>query len=240
MTGRRFRPGLLPTVAVAVLTPSLAALGFWQLDRADQKRRLKSNFESGAETVSLSGEEDIAGLGDLRRYQRIVMEGRFDSGRQFLIDNITDGGAAGYYVLTPFAPAGASTWVVVNRGWVARDFSAAALPDVAIDETPRRLLGRVARLPRPGLELAGAETAQSWPRVVQFPTMVELEEILQRQLAPVSVLLDADADDGFLRRWRPAELGPERHVGYAVQWFALALTLVIIYLIVNLKRSKDD
>jgi len=70
--------------------------------------------------------------------------------------------------------------------------------------------------------------------------MEELAQHLQRELAPVSVLLDAGAEDGYLRRWRPIEFGPDRHIGYAVQWFALALTLLIIYIVVNFRRSKDD
>ncbi|MGD2032747.1 MAG: SURF1 family protein, partial [Gammaproteobacteria bacterium] len=54
------------------------------------------------------------------------------------------------------------------------------------------------------------------------------------------VLLDASAEDGYLRNWAPTEFGPERHYGYALQWFALAATLVIIYVVLNVKRSGND
>jgi cytochrome oxidase assembly protein ShyY1 len=30
-----------------------------------------------------------------------------------------------------------------------------------------------------------------------------------------------------------------RHLGYAVQWFALALTLFVIYVVTNLRRDAD-
>jgi len=225
---------------VILLLPLLISLGFWQLERAREKRALITDFETGGEAVSLAGTAGVNRLGTLARYQRVGMEGRFQNDRQFLIDNMTDGGSAGYYVLTPFRMGGASTLILVNRGWVARDFTSVSLPDVTIDESLRRVVGRVARLPRPGLEIADRTASNSWPKVVQFPMMEELAQHLQRELAPVSVLLDAGAEDGYLRRWRPIEFGPDRHIGYAVQWFALALTLLIIYIVVNFRRSKDD
>lgn len=237
---RRIRPRLIPTLAVILLLPLLVGLGFWQLDRAREKRALISDFATGGEEVSLTGEADVTRLDTLTRYQRVGMQGRFQGDRQFLIDNMTDGGSAGYYVLTPFRMAGASTLILVNRGWVARDFASVSLPDVTVDERLRHVIGRVARLPRPGLEMADRTASNSWPKVVQFPMMDELARHLQQELAPVSVLLDADAEDGYLRRWRPIEFGPDRHIGYAVQWFALALTLMIIYVVVNFRRSKDD
>jgi surfeit locus 1 family protein len=53
------------------------------------------------------------------------------------------------------------------------------------------------------------------------------------------VYLDADEPDGFLRDWRPQLLSPEKHLGYAMQWFAMALALVVIYVVVNLRRPEE-
>jgi surfeit locus 1 family protein len=227
-------------LAMIVLLPLLAALGFWQLDRAAEKRVLMTDFENGSDAVSLDGQAGVAGLAELPRYQTVSLTGRFDGAHQFLIDNMTDGGSAGYHVLTPFVPQGASTWVLVNRGWVRKEFGTTMVPDVAVDESQRGLTGRLARLPRPGLDLDDRPATNNWPMVVQFPTMEELAEALQRELAPVSVLLAPDMEDGYLRRWRPAEFGPDRHIGYAVQWFALAVTLATIYLVLYFRRRRDD
>jgi len=51
------------------------------------------------------------------------------------------------------------------------------------------------------------------------------------------VLLDPAAPDGYRRNWRPSDFGPERHIGYAFQWFALAVTLVILYLAWSFRTS---
>ena len=54
------------------------------------------------------------------------------------------------------------------------------------------------------------------------------------------IRLDPDQPQGFRRDWRPVtEMGPATHVGYAVQWFGLALALVVIYVVVNIRRVEN-
>jgi len=55
---------------------------------------------------------------------------------------------------------------------------------------------------------------------------------------PGVLLLDAAEPDGYLRDWRASDFGPERHLGYAFQWFALAVTLVILYLAWSFRKSE--
>ena len=99
--------------------------------------------------------------------------------------------------------------------------------------------GRLDDLPRPGLRF-GDNAAQSqsaaWPRVLSFPRHAELEQILNRQLLPRILLLDADQPNGFERAWGANfGSGPPRHLAYAVQWFAMSLAMLCIYLIVSFK-----
>jgi surfeit locus 1 family protein len=71
---------------------------------------------------------------------------------------------------------------------------------------------------------------------MNFPTHAQLEDAYGRRLGARVLLLDPDMPDGFERRRQPTSgFGPERHLGYAVQWFALAATLVAIYVGVNLQ-----
>jgi surfeit locus 1 family protein len=237
----RFRPGRVPTLAVILLCPFLALLGFWQLDRAAQKRQLVEGFDSGTDTVVLTGPSVGQQIAELPRYQRVEFEGHYESGRQFLLDNMTHHGAAGYQVLTPFAVGEGSIRVLVNRGWIPRTFGTSLLPNVEVTEDRRRVSGRITHLPRPGLELAGRPPPlPEWPKVVQFPVMETLAESLGEPLAARMVLLDAAEADGFVRDWRPVEFGPERHLAYAVQWFAMSATVLIIYLALNLRRTDDE
>jgi surfeit locus 1 family protein len=114
--------------------------------------------------------------------------------------------------------------------------SRATLPAVPVDAQPRVLSGRIGELPRAGIEL-GSPAASGWPRVVSFPRIVELGAALGQPLYPRLVLLEPAEPDGYLREWRPSGLAPERHLGYALQWFAFALTLAVVFVVANLRSA---
>ena len=81
---------------------------------------------------------------------------------------------------------------------------------------------------------------ERWPRIVVYPQHAEIRAWMQQPVATWQLLLDPDNEQGFVREWTPGGLGPETHIGYAVQWFALAITLVVLYLLITFKRSKTS
>jgi surfeit locus 1 family protein len=230
---RSFRPGVPATLFTAFFLPLLLSLGAWQLDRAGQKRDLFADFAASEQAVPLDGAS--GGIGELRRYAPVRATGKYLPDRQFLLDNMVEASRAGYRVLTPLLMDDGGM-VLVDRGWIPRDFSTELAPDIGVDDRRRTVTGRLDQLPRPGIVLE-SELAPGWPKVVQFPTPDELSGALDTRLVPGLLLLDATEPDGYLRNWRPSDFGPEQHLGYAVQWFALALTLVILYLAWSFRRS---
>lgn len=232
-TRRRFRPGLPATLFTAFFLPLLLVLGTWQLNRAAEKQALFDDFAAGGAAVALGA--DSNGLDGLRRYTPVAASGRYLGERQFLLDNMVEDGQAGYRVLTPLLLR-EGVAVLVDRGWIPRDFSTDVAPVISVDAAPRSVTGKLDRLPRPGIRLE-TTLAPGWPKVVQFPSRDELAGALGLRLVPGVVLLDADQPDGFRRNWRPSDFGPERHIGYAVQWFALAITLVVLYLAWSFRKT---
>ncbi len=230
---RRFRPGLPAILFTAFFLPLLLALGAWQVDRAGEKQALYDDFAAGGEPVALEG--DSRGLEALRRYAPVRATGHYLADRQFLLDNMVEDGQAGYRVLTPLLLTEGRA-IMVDRGWIPRDFSAAALPVIQVDEHRRTVTGLLDRMPRAGIEL-DTELAPGWPKVVQFPTFDELSGALGLELVPGLVLLDPATPDGYRRNWRPSDFGPERHIGYAFQWFALAATLVVLFFAWSFRKS---
>ncbi|MBT8062721.1 MAG: SURF1 family protein [Gammaproteobacteria bacterium] len=227
-----FNPTLWPTLATAVLLPFLVYLGCWQLERAAHKSALLEQFElRGAQTASLPRPDDAV------RYQRVNVSGSF-SNRQFLLDAMHGSGGAGFHVLSVLQLTDRPEKLIVNRGWIPAAVDRTRLPEPEIPEGTLALAGRLDRLPRPGLELESDEqAAESWPALVLFPTLAELESRLEEPLYPMVLLLDETAPGGFERTWSPVNFGPERHLAYAVQWFALALALLVIFLVVNSQRE---
>ena len=232
---REFAPAVFTTVVAVVLIAALLGLGRWQLERMREKQALFAAFAAGGDaTVQLTNVP--AGGGE--RYQHVVADGRYDSTQQFLLDNMTHAGRAGYRVLTPLL-TDAGPIVLVDRGWLPTGATRAELPNVAIGGQPRRIVGRLDDLPRPGIELEATAQNGTWPRVLSYPRMSDLSRALQRPLHPQIILLDADQPAGFVRQWRPSTFPPERHLGYAVTWFALAAALTVIYLVTNLRQYPD-
>jgi surfeit locus 1 family protein len=231
-----FSPSRWPTLVTLLLFGFLLSLGFWQLDRAEQKREIISHYQGDKDDAVIRLDADMKSAGGLE-YQRASSVGHYDSAHQLLLDNRTHAGQAGYQVLTPFILRNSETAVLVNRGWLPLGSSRDQLPDVAVGEAQRTVMGRLKTPPAEVFMLGEEEPRQGWPYRIQRIQFQALSEELQRSLLPFVLLLDKEEPDGYLRDWQPlVGFGPERNVGYAVQWFGLAAALLIIYLTVNSRR----
>lgn len=242
----------MPLAAFLLLMPLLLWLGSWQLERGQDKRELHEAFAS-AEGMLNGSDLSLEEINKAEIYRNIEFRGHYLNEHQFLLDNMTDGGRAGYHVLTPFDVHGTDWIIIVDRGWVPKNFADESLPDVGVNSDERLISGKLSPLPKPGLmldgETPGGKPAGPWPRVVQFASTSELAEILagdqvDREMAKSSrvavpvVLLADDNANGYLRDWQPPGLSPERHFAYAFQWFALAATLFIIFIVVTVRSSN--
>jgi surfeit locus 1 family protein len=148
-------------------------------------------------------------------------------------------GRPGYRVLTPLRREGNETLLLVDRGWVPLGDSRAVLPAIPVSAAQRAVSGRLDTLPEPGVRVgaAGVPGDRDWPRVLNFPRQQDLEQALGERVESRIVLLDPAAADGYERAWRPAmRFGPERHLGYAIQWYALALAVLVAFIALSLRR----
>ncbi len=235
---RTFAPRVFTTLLAIVLIALLVSLGRWQLHRAQEKRALFDSFAAGsgaAEPIDLR-------TAKLPRYQHVEASGHYDESRQVLIDNMVDAGRAGYYVITPFALQ-AGGWVLVNRGWVSLGRSRAQRPAIAVAADTRIIRGRADNLPVAGIQMGvAAPLIPPFPVVANFPKHRELVQLLNESgwtPAAEVVLLDPQEPDGYVRNWSAPGFPPMRHIGYAVQWFGLALALLVLYIVTNFRRADQ-
>jgi surfeit locus 1 family protein len=238
IANREFAPRPWAVLLTAVLLAAFVALGWWQLGRAREKQALVESFQRGTQSsVELKGDVTVD---ELPRYQHVRAEGHYEPERQVLIDNMpSQAGRPGFRVLTPFRREGSERLLLVDRGWVPLGTTRQDLPPVFVSPEFRAVSGRLDTLPAPGVRVGDAGTAgdTSWPRVLNFPQQQDLEQALGASVEARIVLLDPAAPDGYERAWRPAmQFGPERHLGYAVQWFAIALATLIIFVALSLRR----
>lgn len=237
---RDFRPRLWPTIATVVLLPVLIALGFWQLDRAQEKQAIQERFEHRARKAPLVLGADMV-LPDEVHYRRVTARGTYDGNHQLLIDNKVFEGRAGYQVLTPLRLEDSDTWVLVNRGWVAQGADRGKLPAIPVPRGPVEVHG-LAGLPEGKPLFIGDHDREnkSWPAVVLWVNLARYAKATGYRLQPIEILQDPKDPGDFPRHWQIVALPPEQSVSYAVQWFALAAALAIIYLVVNTHRIESD
>ncbi|NNF16200.1 MAG: SURF1 family protein [Gammaproteobacteria bacterium] len=235
MRNRKFHFSLPAAIVSFGLILFMVYLGFWQLDRAAQKQQQQTAFQQG-DTPALAADE-LTSMPE--RYQHVQVTGAFVSDTQVLMDGIPKGRRPGYLVLTPFRIEGSDRLLMVNRGWRPWTGARQSVDGLEVAPTTRQIRGRVDRFWQSGLKLGGGNAAEEgrWPRIAIYPQHAEISAWLDAPVVTWQLLLNADEPEGFLREWKPGGLGSERHVGYAVQWFALALTLFIIYLVISFRKT---
>ena len=230
----------LPAVVVLLMLALLLSAGFWQLRRAEEKRGVAVEQAYRADKPTLALEPDVVPSANLERWRhrRASASGHYRSDMQYLLDNRTHNGTAGYHVLTVLRLQDSDVHLLVNRGWLPVGADRGRLPEVTVGEHAVTQEGMIVAPPASGLQLGapGYDDA-GWPRVVQWVDLNRIQEQLGKPLLPFVLRLAPEADFGYARQWRlRTGLTPERHVAYAVQWYALAAALVALSLWVAVKR----
>jgi len=236
-----FSPSLWPSIAVALLLPLLLSLGFWQLDRAEEKRIQQETFmqRQTAAPINLNMNRDMLNNPGEILWQRVTATGVFEEDKIILLDNQVINAQAGYFVFTPFLMRGELKYILVNRGWVPRPAAGEPAPEVSVGSAARAIRGRVGYLPRIGIRSGGPfESGADWPKIGTYPTLEDLSGQLGQELLPFILLLSPEDDDGYERHWQPRERGPMMHYGYAFQWFAMA-TAVLGMLLWRMRKGRS-
>jgi len=233
----RYVRSAIATFTLICLLAVFIAAGLWQLDRAGQKHDLIAAFTAGSVVDTVAKPVADAEAADYR-FRRFELSGHFDPQRHILLDNIVMAGRNGYQVLTPFYTGNET--VMVNRGWVPANVDRRILPEVDIDDSERRIVGILNTLPVPGMRIdAPQEFFTSWPRRMLYPTRTDLSKALNLTLPDYQLQLEAGLPGGFERDWQPVGVGPNKHYGYAFQWFAFAVVALIFYVILNLRWNRQ-
>jgi len=234
----------IPAVAALLMLALLLSAGFWQLRRAEEKRTIAAEQANRGDKGSFVLEPGLAASASLGRlrHRRAIAAGHYRSDIQYLLDNRTHNQVAGYHVLTPFRLQGSDVHLLVNRGWLPVGPDRRRLPAVTVSENALVQEGLIVAPPASGLELgASGYDGEGWPRVVQRVDLARIQELLGDPLLPFVLRLSPASNHGYGRHWQVRTgLTPERHVGYAVQWFALAVALVGLSVWVAVKRAQEE
>lgn len=229
----RFRPQLIPTLAMMAMIALTLWLGNWQLGRAEDKAALQSLFESRMKEAPWPlHATDLDG--SALHYRQIVARGTFIEEKQIFLDNKSLGDRVGYHVITPLQIEGARISVLVNRGWIARTNEYPAPPKVPVPSGTVEVRG-IATLPVARfLELSGANVEG---RVWQNLTFERVHENLGLEVLPI-ILLARETLPELIPVQETPDAGIDKHRGYAFQWFTIAAAILVVWLAVNAKLDR--
>ena len=226
---------ILPSILITATFAFLVSLGFWQLERADEKRSIETSIKlANTGSVELIKKEE--GLQN-KEYYEVRLQGKYLSDKQFIYDNQIVDQVSGYYVLTPYALEGQSKAILINRGFIPWNGRRDKLADIVIGQETREIKVQISK-PIKRMELKPSEVGIQFPVLIQSIDLQDMADRAKVDFSSVIGLLDASASNGFIRKWEPYTGSIEKHIGYAVQWFLMALVLAIIGIRIAIKQRK--
>jgi len=234
-----FKPTLLSILLVVGFMLLFSLLGRWQLHRAGEKLGIAAAISARAEAPEIELLPDGEGTPGRLLYRRAVARGHYEQQGQLLIDNIMHQGRPGFYVLTPLLLGDGKTRVLVNRGWIPQGRDRTTLPPIDIPTGERVVHGRIDKGPRQALSI-GRPVALNERGPTLWLALDYAEYAHQRgvDLLPLTLNQNPGEIGGYARDWPPFRAKTGMHYGYAIQWFAFAIIVLVVFIYTGLRRDR--
>lgn len=222
-------------ILTALVMALFMRLGFWQLQRAVQKEDMLT-AEQYLSHEDATGWQ--AGKPLPKQYQRLKITGRYLS-PVFLLDNQHYEHRFGYNVLSPFVLDNGEV-IIIDRGWVVGDSRRQNFPKVSFPKQTMTVVGS-AYFPSEKQWVLGPVVDSKTKDIVVLEILSEkiFNQVLQKKVYPFIIRLDKREPYGFVRQWKVVSMPPQRHKAYALQWFAMAFVVFILFVVLNVKSSHD-
>lgn len=224
--------------ALAVMT-LFSTAGIWQWRRMHEKQAL---MDASQQILTERKPRPLsigADAGRARAYDWAAGAGAFDAHGALLLDNQQSGGRSGVRVYRIFVPEQGSP-LLADLGWLPLG-GERELPRIPRTEGRVELRGLLMPPPSTGLALGAGMThaGDNWLLTRVDPVVIAQSLGLSTPLAPRVLRIDPALPIGYARDLDilPNTLPPQRHLGYVVQWFALALALFVTAVILTFRKS---
>lgn len=232
MEKNKFNPGTRITIFFIFFAFLFFSLGLWQIERGQSKQYLLDEFENNTQNNPNVLNENS------KKWDRVYVQGKWDSSKQVLIDNVINRGIAGFKVLTPLRILETDQLILIDRGWVKRNQSRENLPDITITENNERVSG-ILEYPELGLVLSGELVSDNWPKVSQTKNLEIISKEYNEALYPLILVADPTSKNSLeYIKINPTNMTPVKHYGYSAQWFLMFLVLCFMYVWYGFKKNE--
>ncbi len=203
-------------------------LGVWQLHRYSYKKILLNTYQKRLRDTPHPFEQKSHG-GDLQ-FQSVKAQGSYLNSLIILVQNRFYQDEPGFEVLTPLQMPGDKKLLLIDRGWIKKPANG-LLPDIQAVSTEQKIAGHIKLLDEYQFILGkNSLSPESRPLILQRMDIHELSQQTHLSFYPFILRLNANEANGYIRDWTIVTVTPARHMAYAIQWFALAMVLVIAWL----------
>lgn len=175
-------------------------------------------------------------------YRDVRMSGRFAAEQVWLLENRIHQSRVGYEVLVPFYLTGGEA-ILVNRGWIEGTGYRDQLPQVTPVASTAEVSGKLIEPSHNTLLQQSIEAAQ-WPQPILQIDLEQMQKFVDAPLLPWILQIDAQHPVALTVDWQNVNMPASKHLGYAWQWFTMALALIILTIFANsnlgqvISRSK--
>ena len=237
----RFNITLPLTIAFLIVFSILIKLGLWQLERADHKKNLNESYKlrQSEKVIDLNIHKSINSKESIL-WRRVSLNGSFYKEKNLIVDNQIFKHEAGFNILTPFKIDGTGMTILINRGWHKNLINREQIPIIKNVDDIDQINGYAVKIPVPGINLGGSNIEIINASLARFQriNVDEINNFYQANFLPYMVYLNPLIDDEYISNFKLPVPDSEKNYGYAFQWFAFALTLLIIFL--RLGITKND
>lgn len=208
------------TLLVFLAVVFLIFLGFWQIDRANEKKSIIEGLSSNPKRMSLVDLRDEALVG----YEKIVLTGGYWSPEKFIKKNVVKDNQLGSQIYRLYCQE--DICVIVNVGWVSMS-QITTLKDESVNLT--KLEGVVRVLPYVMIrEKMPLSYFKGFGMIVSLDKSF-LSLLTGKEIVNYEMLLDQSLTN-YQQLTTIPKVSVARHFGYAIQFYLLALVLVIGYI----------
>lgn len=223
----RFAPGWPLWIFVLAFLPLLVILGFWQLERAAEKRQMQAQMDANRSAVAETLKE-LQQQAD-PSWRPLYLQGQFDPERIWILDNRIRGGQAGVEILQVFDDQASGLSLIVNRGWIAwpdrRQRPTVTTPELSVQLDAEALPGA-----EQGFTLGPSGGTAGWPKLISRVDLASMAAGVDRPLLNWTARLKTGSQAAFTLDWPALPMTASKHMAYAVQWFALAIALLALFI----------
>jgi len=232
MKKNKFNPGVRISIFFVFFAIVFFSLGLWQIERGQSKTDLLKEFKNN----TLQEPNYLTEAS--KKWDRVFVEGKWDSSQQMLIDNVINRGVAGYKVLTPFRIAETNEVILIDRGWIKGNKSRDDLPNVNMIETFEKVSG-ILEYPELGLVLSDELISDAWPKVSQTKNLEIITKEYNEEIYPLILLADPTSKNSLeYIKINPTNMTPIKHYGYSAQWFLMFIVLCVMYIWFGFKKNE--